>query len=240
MYEKIKSFLRLISVPLSLFVLYFLFLIIWKIFNLPPQDELILILKQWFALYGMPFLFFCAIIEGFFVLGSYFPGGVVIFLAVILAGHDLLKITVIILLVTIAFIFSYTGDYYLGKFGWYKLFLKFGFKDGIEKAQLRLNKHVGKAIFYSYWDTSLASIMATTAGVLDIPYRKFITNSVFSIVFWNTFWSAIIYFIGPSILDMSTSYMIMVIVLWSLVILSEHYISKKLANNKQINSRIVP
>ncbi len=177
----------------------------------------------------MPFLFVCAIIEGFFVLGSYFPGGAVIFLAVILADQDLLKITAIILLVTIAFMVSYTGDYYLGKFGWYKLFLKFGFKDGMEKAQLRLDKHVRKAIFYSYWDTSLASIMATTAGVLNVPYREFISNSVFSIVFWNTFWSAIIYFIGPSILDMSTSYMIMVIALWSLVILSEHYISKKLS-----------
>ena len=227
--ERIKIFLKIISVPLTLAILYLSLLIIWKILELPPQDQLLLNLKYFFSIYGLPFLFICAVIEGFFVFGSYFPGGIVIFLAVILAGHDIPRIAIIILLVAIAFVISYTGDYYLGKLGWYRLFLKFGLRNEIERAQLKLNKHAGEAIFFSYWDTSLASITATAAGVLNIPYSKFISHSVFSIIFWNTFWSVIIYFIGPSILDLSAEYMVMVVALWSSALLIEHYISQRIS-----------
>ncbi len=226
-FSKIKFVLKIISLPLTLLAIYLSFQLLWQVLDFPSQDALLIQIKYLFAEYGLPFLFISALIEGFFLFGSYFPGGVVIFLAVILAGGDVHRIAQIIIVVGVALTIAYSADYYLGKYGWYRLLAKFGMQEAIEQTKIRLTRHIGKGIFYGYWDTSLASITATTAGILGIPYKKFLSYSISSIFFWNTFWSTILYFTGDMLLNLSTGYVILVVVIWASTLLVHYFVTKE-------------
>lgn len=201
MNQKIKNFLKLISIPLGLLVMYFSLLLIWKIFNLPADKEMMLIVKGYFTTYGLWIIFFGALIEGFLLLGNYFPGGFIIFLGVITAGNDIPKIILVVSVVSLAFFISYTLNYLVGKYGWYKLLEKFGMRESIEKAKVKLEERDLRTVLLSYWEPNLASITATAAGVLQLPLRRFIFISTIGILVWNTFWGTFVALFGEKALS---------------------------------------
>lgn len=223
MNQKLKNFLKLISVPLGLLLMYLSLVLIWKIFDLPPEDQLLEIVKGYFATYGLWIVFFGALIEGFLLLGNYFPGGFIIFLGVITADHDIPRIVVVVSIVSIAFFISYTLNYLVGKYGWYKLFTKFGMKDSVEKAKIKLEKRDFRTVILSYWEPNLASITATAAGVLQLPLRRFLFISTIGIVIWNAFWGTFVAILGEkAITAIGLKWVFIVFFLWiGIIIVTE-------------------
>jgi len=86
--KNLIKFIKIISIPLILLVIYLSMYLIWGILGLPKESELLLIVKDYFSKYGLYIVFISALIEGFFLLGQYFPGGFVIFLGVISAYEN--------------------------------------------------------------------------------------------------------------------------------------------------------
>ena len=164
-YQTIKEIAGLLAIPLILLATYFLVFLIWIAFNLPSADELVSIVTNYFNNYGLWIVFISALIEGFFIIGQYFPGSTIIFIGVISAGKDVVRAAEIVLIVGVAFTMAYYGDYLIGRYGWYKLFLKFGLKKPIEQAKKKISKHAFKGIISSYWEPSLATIAATASGI---------------------------------------------------------------------------
>ena len=70
MNPKIKEILKYISIPLILMGIYLLMYIIWKVSSLPEENELILIVKEWFTKYGLWIIFIGALIV--FLVKKYF------------------------------------------------------------------------------------------------------------------------------------------------------------------------
>lgn len=177
-----------------------LFLIVtWKIFDLPSNEELIVITKGWLDSYGLWMLFVGAFLESVLLIGFYFPGSVLIFLGVGLAptGWDAF---IAVLVVDIAMLSGQSFNYFLGRYGWYKLLVKFGMKGGIENAQLKMQQNDMRYILYTFWHAGLASFTATAAGVLRIGYKRFITLAIIAIAFWNTLWGVVVYSLGEKAL----------------------------------------
>ena len=114
-----------------------------------------------------------------------------------------MRATEVVLVVSIAFFVSYIMNYLIGKYGWYKLFVKFGLKKPLDNAQKRLNKHGLKAIMFSYWEPNLASITATAAGVLKLSIKKFILYSIIGVIVWNTFWGVLVFKLGEEALKLT-------------------------------------
>lgn len=83
----LKEVLALLSVPLILFVIYLTLIFFWKLLGLPSDDQMLVVVKDYFLKYGLWIVFISALIEGFLLLGQYFPGGFVIFLGVISRGR---------------------------------------------------------------------------------------------------------------------------------------------------------
>ena len=210
-----KNIWQTIKIPLIFLGALLLLYLIWKILDLPPKAELIQITREYYDKYGLITIFVSAIIEGLLLIGWYYPGSLVIFLGVIFANKDIPQIAEVILVATMGLFIAYIIDFFLGKYGWYRLFLAFGLKESLNSAQHRLTKYGLTGIFISYWQPNLAALTSTAAGILYFPFRKFLLYSLISVITWNIFWSAVVYFFGEASLSfIGLRFVFIVIVGW--------------------------
>lgn len=175
--------------------------IIWRLLSLPSQDQMIIVIHNYFDLYGLPVIFISAVIEGLLLAGWYYPGSVVIFLGVLFAGHNIFEVIITVLVVTLGLLVAYVINYSLGRYGWYKLLVKFGLQDSLERAQENIERRGVRAIFASYWQPNFASLAATAAGILKMPFGKFLIFSIIATCLWDTFCGTIVYFFGEQVLS---------------------------------------
>lgn len=230
-----KEILKLLSVPLVLLSLYLLMAFSWKLLHLPDDAHMLILVKEYFAHYGLWVIFIGALIEGFLLLGQYFPGGFIIFLGVISAGKDIPKVVEVVLIVSVAFFISYTFNYLVGKYGWYHLLIKFGLKQSLEKAKEKLTTQGLNAVIFSYWEPNLASLTATAAGVLGIPLKKFELYSAVGIVIWNIFWGTLVYLLGEAALNIvGFKYILIIFGIWVAIILIKKYVVERIKHDQSI------
>ncbi len=225
---KLKEYLKLLYIPLSLIIAYLLMVLIWRLLGLPEDAEFVNLVTAFFNRYGLLVVFIGALIEGFFLLGQYFPGSTIIFLGVISAGNNGLRVTQVVSVVAIAFFISYTLNYLLGYYGWHKLFVKFGLKKSLKNAQKKLKTNELRAILLSYWEPNLSSIMATAAGTLKMNIKKFLIYSAIGILIWETFWGLLVFFIGAqAIALMGPKYILVIFLIWVILIILSELIRKR-------------
>ena len=151
-----KDTLKKIVLPLIFLGVAVSLFFVWKIFNLPPQEKLIEIARSYFDAYGLITIFISSILEGVLLVGWYYPGSLVIFLGVIFAGHDAVRVTEVISVVTAGFFIAYALNFSLGKYGWYRVLLVLGLREALERAQRRLANYGLRVIFLTYWHPNLA------------------------------------------------------------------------------------
>lgn len=187
-----KYYLKLLAMPLFLAVLFASMFIGWKVLNLPTPEELAAIAQGLFDAYGFSFLFVSSFVEGALLIGGYFPGVFVIFLGVILAA-SWYDVAYVIAVVTAGLTLAHACNYVLGRYGWYRLLVRFGLKMAVENARVRLIRHGPLAIFSSYWLPSFAALTDTAAGILRIPFPKFLSYSLRAGIVWNSAVAVFIY-----------------------------------------------
>ena len=234
MKQGLKNIIKILSAPLALLAAYLFVLLLWRVLGLPKEEVLIETTKNWFNHYGLWVVFVSAILEGTLILGQYYPGGLVIFLGVIAAGHDIPKIIQVVAVVSLAFLIGYSIDYLIGRYGSYKLFLKFGLKKSLDKAQGKLQKHELNAVMFSYWEPNLASITATAAGILQVPLAKFSLHSAIGIIIWNAFWGTLVASLGAKALQLiGLKWVLIIFSAWVIVLLVKHYAVDKRESKQQ-------
>ncbi|MDQ5893019.1 MAG: hypothetical protein QG640_29 [Patescibacteria group bacterium] len=234
---KVKFFhyLRLLSLPLLFLLLSSSLNIVWKIFDLPETEVLTSIVKVWFDAYGLPILFLSSILEGMLLIGSYFPGVFVIFVSVVLSD-TIPQMAAAILVATIGLMIAHVGNYVLGKYGWYRLLVKFGMKRSIEAAQEKLVKKGPIAIMSSYWLPSMGALTDTAAGIIQMPFKKFIVYSIGSAIFWDTFVAVIVYNVGNGALKIASggsSITFLVVGIWIAIVLIFDWFERRKENQAQ-------
>lgn len=197
-----KNIWQSIGLPLVFLGVFTSLFLLWRILNLPSDEELVEIIRGWFNQYGLWIVLVSAIIEGMLLVGWYYPGSMVIFLGVIFAGKDISQVIITVFFVTIGLFMAYILNYIIGKYGWYKLLLKFGIKEPIESAKRRLTKYGFGGIFGSYFMPNLAALTSTAAGILHFPFRKFFIYSLGAVSIWNIFWGSLVFFLGESALNL--------------------------------------
>lgn len=206
--------------PLFSLVAFGAFYLLWIFFDMPSQDELLVLSRAYFERYGLLTIFVSAILESILMMGWYYPGSLVIVLGAVLAGDDLVQLSLVWLVTTLGFIISYVFNFYVGKYGWYRLISALGFREALEKAKLQLISYGPRAIFMTYWHPNLAALTSTAAGILSIPFRTFILYSIAAVVPWNIMWTTLAYFLGEKAIDaIGPKFVIAFITIWVLVIL---------------------
>lgn len=199
-----KYYLKLLSLPLSLLISFIFVFIIWRVFSLPSTETLISIIGVFFQKYGVIVILVSACIEGMLLFGGYFPGVFVIFISVV-TSESLSEAIFRISIGTAGLIIAHIINYFLGKYGWHKLFEKFGLKSSIESKKSNLVKNGAFAIFGSYWLPSMSALTDTAAGILLMPFKKFLLFSITASIFWNFLVGFIVYYMGNKALIFATS-----------------------------------
>jgi membrane protein DedA with SNARE-associated domain len=228
-----KHYLKLFSIPLSVLVTFISMYIIWNVFNLPPAEVLTVQLNDWFHLYGPIVILGSAFIEGILLIGGYFPGVFIIFVSVVTAT-SLSEALTRIVFGTIGLILAHIVNYVLGRYGWYKLLVKFGLGKSIEEMQNKLLKKGTLAIFASYWLPKLSALTDTAAGILHMPFKKFVISSILASIFWNFLVGIVVFFIGHKAVVVVTSggtteliIQVLIVFVWMTILLIFDYYKRK-------------
>jgi len=219
MFKKLKT-------PLILIIVFVSIILLWDLLDLPPEEVLIEMAKGYFEKYGLVTVLLAAIVEGALVVGWYLPGGLVIFLGVILASGDPYRATLSVIATIIGFCIAYTFNYFLGRYGWYQVLTVFGLKDSLQKAERSFQKHGYKAMLLSYWQPNLAALVSTSAGVLKTPFKKFFIYSTLATMLWSAFWGIMAYLVGQKILEYLGMVFFGIMIIWVISIIVEHYQNK--------------
>ncbi len=222
LFQKFSSTLGLTSeeikkaafIPLFLLLAVIMGDIVWRAVGLPGVDETILLIKNLFVDHGYPIVLLAAFIEAFLLIGLYLPGSVALILASTLSGQGVLNIWLVILLTVTGFLSAAVINYALGRFGWYHLLVKFGLKNAIEKMKIRAETKGFKLIHFTYLNPNLASLSATSFGILRVNFYKFLFHSVIAFMYWNIIWGFTFYFLGDWVEErLNYTYLILLLVL---------------------------
>ncbi len=81
----LRRTLKIIAFPLAVLAVFGLLYAIWRALDLPPEETIIAIGKSYLDRYGLWVVLVCGIIEALVVIGWYFPGTLVIIVAMIAA-----------------------------------------------------------------------------------------------------------------------------------------------------------
>ena len=199
--SKAKYYLKLLYLPLFFLIISISLRLTWFIFDLPSFEIVLAKLEGWFDLYVLKILFFGAMIEGMLLVGGYFPGLFVIVVSVLMADSIVEAVTAVAV-GTAGLLVAHSINYVLGKYGWYQLLIKFGLKTSIESSREKLIKQGPWSIWGSYWLPSMSALTDTAAGIIHMPFKKFIFHSIFASIAWNSFAGLVIYLIGEPALYM--------------------------------------
>ena len=220
MFKKLKT-------PIFIVLTFAILILLWRVLRLPSDEVLTEMARGYFMKYGVVTVLIAAIVEGMLVVGWYLPGGIVIFLGVIIASGNPLLATLSVIATIVGFCIAYTFNYFLGKYGWYKLFTVFGLGESLAKAEGQFQKHGYKAIVLSYWQPNLGALTSTGAGMLKAPFKKFFFYSTIATVGWCAFWGIVAYILGQKILEYLGIVFFGIMFIWIVSIIVGEYWGKR-------------
>lgn len=210
---------RTIPLPFILLGLY-LIVIIYLKGIIPDSETLLKLMKELYGNYGYTIIFVGALLESLFVVSLYVPGSTAILLGAALSRTGVVQFPVVLLLAVLGLMVGYSINYILGKHGWYHMLSKMGLGKGLDVAKEKLENHQAKTIFLGYFHPTGASFLSTAAGVLGLPFRKFIVVSFFSQFFWALVWGGLAYTIGLPLVEFFLKYfsfvVLAIITIWTI------------------------
>jgi membrane-associated protein len=211
-------------VSYGLIAFYVIVIIILR-FNIPDTKTLIEMITVLYQKYGYLIVFISGILEALFLVGMYVPGTAAILLGAVVARSGAVSLPLIIFLGTVGMCIGYSINYYMGKHGWYHVLAKFGLEKGIVETEKKMKKYGVKAMFVGYISPNSGSLIATAAGVMKMPFGKFILLSALSQLFWSTVWGLVAYMLGPLFVEIALKYFSIIIwlviagwVIWNYVL----------------------
>ncbi len=197
-----RDIAKAMAVPLILLVALLIFISIYKLLGLPSSHELIRLAQGYYSRHGYLVVFVGALVKGLLVVGWYLPGLSIIVLGVVLSREAGLNVGLLVGLVVVAFLIDSVINYLLGRYGWYRLLVAFGLGRPLEEMQGRVVKNGLPLVFYTYFHPNVATLTATSCGVLRLPFWRFVGYSAGALLLWNALGGAIVYLSGPAVLGL--------------------------------------
>ncbi len=228
--KKIKSQLILLIILSSLDILS-------RIGLIPTPVEFTSILKSLFEEYGLFSVAIISFAENIVGVNSYFPGSVVILVAMSLTTGNLKMATLTFISIYLPSIFSHHVNYFIGVIDKNK-------KDNSDvinrdvkishKSNGFFNWRLISFYFTTFWHPHFTALSCLASGKENVSYRSFIANFLIVSFTWNLFWGITMYNIGnigntnTSLLPLMYSY---------LIIWSSWDIYKTVTKNKQLKTK---
>lgn len=230
MIKKVLLFISPGIFPFSICLLLILFSILYRIISLPTPEDLINIYRVLFESYGLWILFISAIVEGLFIIGLYFPGSLTIALSVLILGNTTLDLFLIGSISYVAFMLSNIMNYYIGKYGYYKLLLFISKKDTIDKMQKTMEKYGNRTFFITGVLPNFFAVTSVCAGISNLNIFRTLYLQATALLFWIFIWTLV----GSLIVnhvnlndENQSFYIIIIFFLWGMYLVIKDSIKKK-------------
>ena len=214
--------------PLLFLVLFGSYTIIEYFLPIPNFDELIVLIREYIIRYGYFFVLCGAFAEGLLFINWYLPGSMVAVFGVVFAKEAGLNPVLVVLMIIIGFFITTIINYFLGKYGWYRIFLKLGLRAPLERTKTKVETSGLSIILSTYIHPNIGALTATSAGILQYSFRDFLLYSTIAIVVWNVVWGVVVYYTGPLILELLTTWTVIgILVIWMMVLGYRYYKKKQ-------------
>lgn len=211
-----------------LLTVFLVFLMIYRLLGLPSPEELVKIANGYYSKYGYFVVLLGALIEGTLFVNWYLPGSTVVALGVVFARENSTSVVSVIAIIIFGFFVSGMFNYFMGKYGWYHVFMKIGLKQPLEKVRVRVKEKGLPIILGTYFHPNIGALIATCAGILKLPFLKFLGYSLVALVVWNSLWGAVVYFTGPLILKFLGRWVVgAALVLWIIFLAVRFFVMKR-------------
>jgi membrane protein DedA with SNARE-associated domain len=233
MKKALKEFTLFAAFPITLLIVLGIFLLIYQAFDLPSYNEIIAFAQAQYEIHGYWVVFIAALAEGFLLINWFFPGSVVVVMGTLFATQGAQSIAITIALVMIGFFLMTMVNFYMGKYGWYKIFLKFGLENEIERMRQRIEKHGLKILVLSYAHPHVGSLTATAAGILQVKTKTFVKYSLIAFAFWATIWVSLVYTAGEQLLKLINFKNLIIIMITWIFVMGVQFSVKKLRAQPQ-------
>ena len=165
--------------------------------GLPGIDALADVAKGFFERYGLVALYVAAVIESLFMISFYFPGSLVVILAILVSDRSIPALGAIVLIGWASVLSATVVNYWLGKEGFYRLLLHFGSEKSIHDMQKWLEKRGRWAIFFSAMHPNILAITNICMGIARAGLLKTLIFSFIAIAFWIPIQVYILGFVLP-------------------------------------------
>ncbi len=152
--------------------------------GLPGIDFFAGIAKDFFERYGLITLYVSAVIESLFMISFYFPGSLIVALAILVSDRSVAALAVIVLIGWASVLTATAINYWLGKEGFYRLLLRLGSEDTLHSMQAYLEKRGRWAVFFSAVHPNLLAIATICMGIARTGFVKTMAFSFIAIAFW--------------------------------------------------------
>lgn len=213
-FKTLKEYLDLIISLIIVISIYSLIRFAWSYYSLPDESQIIDLVNGFFTKYGLIVILLASIVESLLLIGNYFPGSLVIFLGVASSIGDVNRAIKTVALTIIGMLIGYSINYFLGKYGWYKVLIKFGLQEAFTSFKNKINKMDAENSLFKkvlviggfYIIPGSGSILSTSFGILNYNYGKFVSYAIFLVTFWNILWGILVYHFGMKIFEILSSY----------------------------------
>lgn len=197
-----KSKLKLFLLPLLVLCTFGLLLFAYKFFDLPSKGEIITKAQDYYSRHGYITVFIGAAIEGLLFVNWYFPGSVIVITGVVFARSIGLNVVGVVGLISLGFFITSLFNYFLGRYGWYHVLVRFGLGEPLENIKSKVQHRGLILLFATYFHPNIGALVATSAGILKLDFKKFALYSFLATVLWNSIWGTVVYLSGPFILNL--------------------------------------
>ncbi|OGG50494.1 hypothetical protein A3C18_03840 [Candidatus Kaiserbacteria bacterium RIFCSPHIGHO2_02_FULL_54_11b] len=168
----------------ALAVVFVIVMFVREPLGLPGIDTLTDIAKGFFERYGLVALYVAAVIESLFMISFYFPGSLVVILAILVSDRSVLALATIVVIGWASVMTATAVNYWLGKEGAYRLLLRLGSEETVHDMQTWLAKRGRWAIFFSAVHPNILAITNICMGIAHAGLVRTLALSFVAIAFW--------------------------------------------------------
>lgn len=192
---------------ISIFVILITYAVIFFLLTIyvPDIDHFLEILKQIYGQHGYILIFLGGFLEAILLVGFYVPGSTAVLLGAAVSRTGVLEFPLAYISGLSGLTLGYIVSYALGRFGWYHILNNF-FEKGVQSAAERIKKHGIKALLIGCFYPGAASFLSTAAGVVQMPFRRFLVTVFIGQALWGLFWGVLTYFYGIIFIQLIIKY----------------------------------
>jgi len=170
--------------PISALAFYLLTIILWKLELIPEPKEILNILEGLYTRYGYLGLIIATFLESIVYLGLYFPGSLIIALAVFFSDGSYPELLIISVIVALTLTVTAVINYFLGRYVSIKKFSK--------------SKMISKGLFLSMLHPDFLAFFFFNEGLTNRGFKKVVYVPIIMIPYGFIFALLLSKFSGPA------------------------------------------